>query len=93
MRRVLEVAAPPKKAGVASAGDERRERRVTAKRRDHEPDRAEDDRRGPGEAEQDADIGRNALAAAKAQPDRKQVAEKSADRGGDRKIMAKQITR
>ena len=48
-----------------------------------EPDRAEGERSRPIEPEQDADIGRHALAAAKAEPDRKQMPEKGAKPGED----------
>ncbi len=42
---------------------------------------AEDERCRPRKPEQDADIGRDALAAAEAEPDRKQMAEKGAKAG------------
>ena len=63
---------------------QRRARRVAGPPRHHQPDQAEGDRARPEQAEQHADIGRDALAALEAEPDRKQVAEKRAECGDHR---------
>ena len=52
---------------------------MTAERQERDPE---------AEAEQEADKGRDALAALEAEPDRKQMAEKRAERGHDRGVAA-----
>ena len=49
---------------------------------DREPDDAKGERRLPGNAEKTAEEGRDPFAASKFQPGRKQMAKKSAERGG-----------
>ena len=82
-----------RKTGVAALAIKRGKRGVAGQRRDREPDCAKGDGRRPGEAEQKADIGRHALAAAKAEPNRKQMAEERADRGDQREIAAEDVAR
>ena len=71
----------------------RRRRRVTRERRDREPDDGEDDRRRPSEADQRAEIGRDALAAAELEPDRIHVAEDRARSRRERRRRPKQPPR
>ena len=76
------------RGGGQRAGDQGGERGIAREIGDREPDRAEDQRRRPGEAEQHADIGGDALAALEAEPDRKEMAEKGAQPRGERREAA-----
>ncbi len=82
------VAHDPENERGRGARDERGKRRVARERCDREPDQAERDRRRPGERDQDADIGRHALATLEAEPDWKEMAEECAERRGDRELVA-----
>ena len=65
------------------ARTERGKGRIARGKRDEQPYQAEGDASRPVEPEQNADIGRNAFPAAKAEPDRKEMAEKGAESGQD----------
>ena len=70
------------------------ERGIAGRRRDGEPDEGEGERSGPASADEAAEEGRDALAAAKAQPDRIEMAEEGARRRGQAgRFVAKQERR
>ena len=73
------LAERPQNCGRRRAGEQARQRRIAGDGRDHGPDRCVDQDRDPGKSEQHTDEGRHALAALEAEPDRKQVAEESAE--------------
>src|SRR3984893_17331667 len=73
--------------------DETRERGAAKEKRRHQPEESEDDKNGPGEGKCDTEIGRDTLAAFEAQPDRKDVAEKSAETGRECGVGPKEIIR
>src|SRR6185312_14231591 len=70
-----------------------RKRGVTKDRGDDAPQTAIGEGRAPVGGEQDADIGRNALAALEVEPDWKDVAEKSTEPGDQSRAVVNEITR
>src|SRR5262245_55098195 len=71
--RLRPIADEPQRERRCRAGNERGKRGVTGERGDREPDQAEGDRRRPRQAEQQADIGGDALAALEAEPNREEM--------------------
>jgi hypothetical protein len=89
--RFRQIAAPPQHGRGRRAGDQCRKRRIAGHCRNGEPQNREGDECSPGtKAEQEPDEGRHAFAALKAEPDRKQMAEKGAERGDDRSVAAEE---
>src|SRR5258706_575078 len=70
---------PPQEQRRDHAGRQRRQRGIAQRNGHREPDQAEHDRRRPEQADQDADIDGNALAAPEFRPDREDMAEKGAE--------------
>ena len=68
-------------ADSGCARHERGERRIARRDGDQEPDDAKRDRRRPIKTERHADIGGHTFAAAKAEPDRVEMAEEGAEAG------------
>src|SRR6185437_6108078 len=87
-RRELPVVGQSEQGKARSARTERGEGGIARGERNEQPDRAEGDACGPIQPEQDADVGRNALAATKAEPDGKEMAEKGAKSGQDGGLLA-----
>jgi hypothetical protein len=68
---------------------QRRQRGITEQESHHQPDDGEDQRHLPGQADQHAEIGGDALAALEPEPDREEMTEKGAEAGPDRQVRRK----
>src|SRR6476660_7398807 len=82
-RRDMPVVGQSEQGKARSARTERGERGIARGERNEQPDCTEGDACGPIQPEQHADVGGDARAATKAEPDRKEMAEKGAESGQD----------
>src|SRR5712691_5035373 len=83
-QRCLWPAADPERHGRGCARDQTGERGIAGERGGREPDQAEQQPDRPGQPEQDADVGGNALAALELEPDRKEMPDEGAEAGDKR---------